>query len=195
MKLRSRLKTIISLVFMLALFLSVASVYFYFIVGRPVNQNNVAPHLPFFPPIGGEEVTIEQAQASVPFRLPTKLGKPIQVKLDRDLVIIIWMKSKPSPEANIFDVLEQGGIVLIVHPNYHRMLEESVRNIEAAINATKDQEGGLQRVSINGYLGAMGGNVYHDVFWYTETTYYELEASVEFPLQQLLKIAQSIPVD
>ena len=105
------------------------------------------------------------------------------------------MESKPSLEANIFDVLEQGGIVLIAHPNYYRTLEESVKNIEAAINATKDQEGGLQRVSINGYLGAMGGNVYHDVFWYTETTYYELEASVEFPLQQLLKIAQSIPVD
>jgi len=154
-----------------------------------------APYLPFFPPIGGEEVTIKQAQASVPFCLPTQLGKPTQVKLDRDLVIIIWMESKPSPEANIFDVLEQGGIVLIAHPNYYRTLEESVKNIEAAINATKDQESGLQRVSINGYLGAMGGNVYHDVFWYTETTYYELEASVEFPLQQLLEIAQSIPVD
>lgn len=193
MKLR-RLKTIISLVFMLALFLSVASVYFYFIIRRPVNQNNVAPHIPLFPPIGGEEVTIEQAQASVPFRLPTKLGKPIQVKLDRDLVIIIWMGSKPSPRANIYDVLGQGGIILIAHPN-DWTLEESAKNIEAAINATKDQEGGLQRVSINGYLGGMGGNIYHDVFWYTETTYYELESSVEFPLQQLLEIAQSIPVD
>lgn len=194
MKLRSSPKTIISLVFMLALFLSVASVYFYFIAWRPANQNNVAPHIPWFPPIGGEEVTIEQAQASVPFRLPTKLGKPIQVKLDRDLVIIIWMESKPSPEANIYDVSDQGGIILIAHP-HDWTLEESAKNIEAAINATKDQEGGLQRVSINGYLGGMGGNIHHDVFWYTETTYYELESSVEFPLQQLLEIAQSIPVD
>jgi hypothetical protein len=187
-----------SLMFTLALFLSLASVYFFLWRPAYVNQNNAAPHFPWFPPIGGEEVTIEQAQTSVPFKiyLPTKLGKPIQVKLDRydNSLIIIWMESKPSPKANIYDVLNQGGIVLFAHPN-HSTLEECVKSIEGAINATKGEEGALQKVNINGYVGGMGGNVGHCVFWYTETTCYELDGGLEFPLQQLLEIAQSIPVD
>jgi len=186
----------ISLVFLVALSFSMVSVHLFAYRPAYVDEGSEENFwLPRFPPIGGKEVTIEEAQALVSFKiqLPAKLGQPVQVKFNRDHVIIIWMQSKPPREASIYDVINQGGIVLFIYPN-SMTLEESIKNIEAAINATKDQEGALQKVDINGYIGCMGGNVKHNICWYTETTAYELVASNKFPLQQLLEIARSTPL-
>jgi hypothetical protein len=152
---------------------------------------------PTFPPIGGQEVSFTQAQASVPFKInmPSTLGNFVQLKLEKENLMIIYAPSKPSPDANIFDIIGQNGIALLETPNTMTS-QLSDQNIKDAINATKnDVGGGLQPVNINGHLGCAGGNVEHTVTWYTQTTRYELIASTNYPLQQLIETANSISIN
>jgi hypothetical protein len=178
--------------------LTAAGAYVYLDVQKSgsIDNNDVERSrlFPWSPPIGGQEVAIEDAQRLVSFKigLPASLGEPIQVKLDDQSVVIIWMKTKPSQQSTLADVRSQGGIILFEWLNTMTP-QESANHIEALINATKDDEGALQKVSINGYLGCAGGNIGHDVTWCTKTVLYELQANLEFPLQQLIEIARSIP--
>lgn len=152
----------------------------------------------------GQEASLEQAQACVPFkiRLPTKIGKFVELRLklppqtDTETVYIVYAAHKSSDDATVNDVVDQNGIILMEAIN-RMTLQDSVKNILDGINSVNTNSPGnyVQQVSINGYVGSAGGNVGHCVVWYTETTYYRLEASVNYPLQQLVEIAQSIPVN
>ena len=87
----------------------------------------------------------------------------MQLKLDGENLMIIYASTKPSQDANIFDVIGQNAIVLLETPNT-MTIQLSDQNIKDAIDATKnDAGGGLQPVSINGRLGCAGGNVEHTV--------------------------------
>lgn len=154
-------------------------------------------------PIPGQEFSLNQAQASVPFKinLPAKLGAFVELKVlqppqpEMPTVYIVYAAEKPSSYATMYDVVGQGGILLI-EIGSNLTLQQAANNIRAAINSTKDYpDGGLEEVSINGYVGFAGGNFHHGVSWYTETTYYQLTANINYPFQQLLEIAQSIQVN
>jgi hypothetical protein len=147
----------------------------------------------------GQEVSLEQAQARVPFkiRLPTNIGNFVELRLEDEIdrVLIVYAASKPSDHATIDDVLNQNGIVLLLLPN-EMTLQDATQNILDGINSlnTNSLGSNAQQVSINGYVGCAAGNVKHCVDWYTETTYYRLMANVDYPLQKLVAIAQTIPV-
>jgi hypothetical protein len=184
-----------SVAFLAIFLLATASILFYLNVQKSEHIDNNDVERPQLllrsPPIGGQEVTIEQAQSLVSFKigLPANLGEPIQVKFDDQCVVIIWMETKPSQQSTLDDVRSHGGIILFewsstIVPQDH---------IEALTNETEGVEGALQKVTIKGYLGCAGGNVWHDVTWCTKTVLYELQANLEFPLQQLIEIARSIP--
>jgi hypothetical protein len=170
-----------------------------------VNQTNTG-FLFYAGPIPGQEVSLDQAQASVSFKinLPTNIGTFVELKLlqppqtlpGQEALYIIYATSKPSNNATIDDVVNQNGIILVENHNLMTM-QDSVQNILDAINSTKhDVGGGLQKVIINGYVGCAGGNLdVREVSWYTETTEYHLIANINYPLQQLVAIAQSIPVN
>jgi hypothetical protein len=169
-----------------------------------VNQTNIG-FLYKMGPIPGQEVTLDQAQASVSFKinLPTNIGTFVELKLSQppqtlpgqETLFVIYATSKPSNNATIDDVVDQNGIILVENHNLMTM-QDSVQNILDAINSTKDQAGGLQLVNINGNVGCAGGNLdVHEVSWYTETTEYHLIANINCPLQQLVEIAQSIPIN
>ena len=140
-----------------------------------------------------------QAQAWVSFkvRLPTSIGNFVQLRLDTEtgLLEAIYAHDKPSNDATIDDVINQNGIIFMECPS-GMTLHDGSQSILAAIDSTKDDPGGgLQQVNINGYVGCAGGNLdEHGVTWCTETTECRLIANVNYPLQQLVEIAQSIPV-
>jgi hypothetical protein len=159
---------------------------------------------PYEEPIPGQEVSLDQAQASVPFKinLPKNMGTCVELKLlqppqteaGAETLYIIYASHKPSSDATFDDVKNQNGIILIENPNV-MTLQGSAQNIRDAIDSTKNSPGGgLQEVNINGYVGCAGGNVGHCVNWCTETTEYHLMANIKYPLQQLVEIARSIPV-
>jgi hypothetical protein len=165
-------------------------------VSGPISRNRS------FGPIEGQEVSFAQAQASVSFKisLPMSMGTPVEIKLDLpphsipERVYIIYAAHKPSNDATTNDVLDQEGIILYEAPNLVTLQNPS-QIIRAAINSTKnDPGGGLQEVNINGYVGCAGGTFSNCVTWYTETTFYELVANFNHPMQQLIEIAKSIPV-
>jgi len=190
------------LVLLIVVILGMSSVFVYLSVVRPTpSEAEKAGLFPaqYFMPITGQEVPLDQASASVPFkiRLPTNLGSFVQLKLNTGTgsINIIYAAVKLPSDASLSDVLDQNGILLFEEPN-EMTLENSALNIRAAINSTKiDPGSALQEVNINGYVGCAGGNVEHCVSWYTETTYYRLTANIKYPLQQLVAIAQSIPVN
>ena len=171
---------------------------------REAEKTGLVPS-PYFMPIPGQEVSLSQAQASAPFkiRLPTNTGSFVQLKQDIEPeanishVYIIYAADKLSSNASIPEVLDHNGIILFEAPisAYGGTLQSAESNFRAVINDTKDYPdgGNLQPVTINGYFGCVGGNIAHGVNWATETTYYQLMANKNYPLQQLVKIARSIP--
>jgi hypothetical protein len=166
-------------------------------------RTGMVPSL-YFMPIPGREVSLDQAQASAPFkiRLPTSAGSFVQLKqyiepeANMSNVYIIYAADKLSSNASIPEVLDHNGIILFEAAN-QVPVQFAESNFRAAINDTKDYPdgGNLQPVTINGYFGCVGGNIAHGVNWATETTYYQLIANKNYPLQQLIEIAQSIPVN
>jgi hypothetical protein len=170
-----------------------------------VNQTNTG-FLFHMGPIPGQEVSLDQAQASVSFKinLPTNIGTFVELKLSQppqtlpgqETLFVIYATSKPSNNATIDDVVNQNGIIFGEWAS-GMTLQEGYQNILAAIDSTKnDSGGGLQLVNINRYVGCAGGNLdVHEVSWYTETTECHLIANINYPLQQLVEIAQSIPVN
>jgi len=188
-----------------AVILGVSSFFIYLSIPKGPSEAWETASLPYFGPIPGEEVSLEKAQASVGFKinLPMNLGTFVELKLLQppqtlpgyETLYIVYAASKPSSDATVSDVGNQNGIILVENHNL-MTLQDSVQNILDAINSTRnDPGGGLQKVTINGYVGCAGGNLdVHEVSWYTETTEYHLIANITYPLQQLVAIAQSIPV-
>src|SRR3989304_2185011 len=178
-------KNIRTFVLVATVILGMSSTLVYLSVLRPTaSQPQTTGFHPYQTPIPGQEVSLDQAQASVPFKikLPTNLGNFLQLNLlqppeaDSEGVYIIYAAHKPSKDANFDDVINQDGIILMEFPN-GMTLQNSAKNIRAAIDTTKnDPGGGLKEVSINGYVGYAGGNVAHCVDWYTATIYYRLMA-------------------
>jgi hypothetical protein len=184
-----------ALVFLAAVILGISSGLVYLSVPRPGSRMvEYGGFSIYTPSLVGQEVSLDQAQASVPFKinLPTNIGAFVQLRLvkppeaDREMVIAIYATKKPSSSTPISD-LDKDAIVLTECRNL-MTLQESVQNILDIINSTKNDVGGGAQVAvtINGYLGCAGGNVAHVVTWYTETTEYRLEANVNYPLQQLI---------
>jgi len=180
-----------------------STVVYLSVLGPTASQPETIGFHPYETPIPGQEVSLDQAQASVPFKIkmPTDMGTFVLLKrlqppeADSEAVYIIYAVHKPSKDATFDDVINQNGIILMEFTN-DMTLQNSAKNIRAAIDSTKnDPGGGLQEVSINGYVGCAGGNVAHCVDWYTETNYYRLMANVKVPLQQLIEIAQNIPIN
>jgi hypothetical protein len=193
-------KNIRIFVLMGAAILGMSSVFMYLSALRPTTgEAGETGFKPLPLPIEGQEVSLEQAQASVPFkiRLPTNMGTFVQLKLvqwpetmkECPAVFVIYAAKKPSSVASIDDVINEDGIILFEEP-----AGETLELAENSIRATIESTGG-QSVNINGYLGCAGGNIRHCVGWYTETTYCRLTANSNYPLQQLVEMAQSIPVD
>lgn len=191
-----------AVVLLATVILGLSSVFVYLSVRRAtLGEAENAGFVPFALPLPGEEVSFDEAQASLPFkiRLPTNLGAFVQLRLHRetDLLLIIYAAAKPSSDATEDDVYDQNGIIL-----YEGSLSEAFGTLEFAensfkirIDTDKNLPGASQPVTINGYFGCAGGNVLHCVDWCTETTSYRLSASNKRPLQQLIEIAQSIPAN
>jgi hypothetical protein len=192
-------KSVRALVLVAVVFLGVSSVFLYLAFRRAtLDETEYVDFLPY-DPIAGGEVSFEQAQASVPFKIkvPVNMGQFVQVKLDSntDFVAIIYLEDKPSNETTILDIINRNGVVLMELP-YGGTMQEAESSVTAAMDAIKDcQSCKLEPVIINGYPGTAGGNIMHCVTWWTETTYYRLVASMNYPLDQLVEIAKSIPVN
>jgi len=190
-------------VLLIAMILGLSSVFIYLSIrGSMPSEAEKTGLFPaqYFQPIAGQEVSFDQAQASVPFKInmPTKMEIFVQLKLNGDAVKIICAAVKLSSDASYFDVLNQNGIILYEAPlsETYGTLQFAENNLRAIIDSTKDySDGGLKPVTVNGYFGCVGGNVEHCVTWCTETTYYQLTASNKYPLQELVAMAQSIPVN
>jgi hypothetical protein len=204
----NRAKTVLATMILITVSLTVYfSIYLETYAAAPTpSEAGKTASLMYCGPIPGQEVSLDQAQASVGFKisLPASLGNFAELKLLQppqtlpgcETLYIIYANSKPSSDATESDVADQNGIILEENHNIMTM-QASVQNILAAINSTKFQGvDGLQKVTINGYVGCAGGNLdVHEVSWYTETTEYHLIASINYPLEQLVAIAQSIPVN
>ncbi len=162
-------------------------------IGSENNLDNAG--LPYSP-IAGQSVSTTQAQTNMPIKinLPTDLGPIAESKFDSSsqTLTTIYSSTKPADDANFIDILSTSAIILVQSPS-NLTLSYAQQNILDAVNATKNEAGGLQLLTINGYLGCEGGNVWHTVTWYTQTTYYQLEANVNYPLQNLVNAAESIP--
>jgi hypothetical protein len=199
----NRAKTVLSTMVLIA-----ASLTIYFAIYLKTHASaftpSSAPITGLVPPViiseEGQEVSLDQAQAHVPYkiRLPANMGTFVEIRLldEIDRVIIVYAAEKPSNRTTVDDVLNQNGIVLLELPN-DMTLQEAAQNILAGIDSVNANTPGnyAQQVSINGYVGEAGGNVRHCLSWYTETTYYRLIANVNCPLQQLVEIAQNIPIE
>ena len=150
-------------------------------------------------PLAGQEVSLAQAQAAVPFKikLPTSLGQFTVMKFEEELnaTTIVFSSEKPADDADFFDIMQTDAIVLFELPNTMTLKDSKQNTLDAISSTRNDVGGGLQPVEINGYFGCAGGNIYHTVTWYTETTYYQLATSLKLPLPQLVEIANSIPLE
>jgi hypothetical protein len=182
--------------------LGVSSVFIYLNLNRatPDEPGNIGL-FPLESPMSGQEVSLEQAQASVPFkiRLPVNVGAFTELKLSKEtgLITVVYAADKPSDSSSLTDVINQNGIVLFEAPisEAYGTLEFADNNFRAIIEETKDYPNGgnIQPVTINGYFGCAGGNIQHCVSWATETTYYRLTTNINYPMEQLVKTALSIP--
>lgn len=147
--------------------------------------------LPYFQ-MPGNDITIAQTNIPSQLNLPNTLGTPTETKFDDNTktLIAIYGTTKPASDAQFIDVVNNN-LILNQSPS-NLTLDSAKKNIADAILATQNDTGALQAVYINGYYGCQGGNLWHTVTWYTNTTYYQLEASVNYPLQNLVNIAKSI---
>jgi hypothetical protein len=155
----------------------------------------------FFVPMAGQEVSLAEAQASVPFKiqLPSNTGgrgDVVQVKLYQSVVFIVFAANKLPSDASLADIYLLGDNGTLLTEESLSQAWGSLQNMEDIQKAVIKQNGGqTQAITINGYFGTAGGNIARCVVWGTETTCYRLEASLNCPLQQLIEIARSIPVN
>jgi hypothetical protein len=184
-------KSVRIFVLLAAMILGMSGIFIYLNIPRSTSSEAV-----FYPtqPMPGQESSLDQAQASVSFKigLPPKMGNFVQLRLDKEggFVWIIYATDKPSDSNTVEDVIGQNGVMLF-EASMPETLQIEDNNFRASVMGVPD----LQLVTVNGYLGVAGGNIEHCVSWCTEKIYYRLTASVNYPLPQLVAMAQSIPVN
>ncbi|MBL7167234.1 hypothetical protein ISS40_01045 [Candidatus Bathyarchaeota archaeon] len=158
------------------------------------------PSFPAFSKIS-KKVDLGDLDKAIDFdvKIPPVLGVPDEVLVEQgnERVWIIYTMSKiddhqllqflNSSDSEVL-IRNAGGIVLTVW-KHNMTYEESVNVTESAIIAT---EGKLERVNINGYVGSMGGDDAHLIYWSTESTWYKLSAGVKEDYSNLLEIARNI---
>jgi hypothetical protein len=149
----------------------------------------------------GEEVTTaEEAQSKLSFKfsLPKILGNPDKILVEEGYKVTIIYGYKGD---NIFEesprfISENGGIIIYEYkPGLEREVAESL--IDGGIKQMDlydDTRGTQQRIYINGFPGVMGGNVAHCVTWFTPEATYTVGGSLAVPLEELVKIAESMDV-
>lgn len=149
---------------------------------------------PYSEPLNGKEVTINEAQSKLPFKvvLPSLLGEPTLVKLieENNFLYVIYSDKKPTQDMSFDNIIDSGAIVLMEYPN--SSVQESDLRIDSAIETIKKTGGVLEKVTINGHHGVYGGNVEHVVYWFTSTTNFEIRTNPNIPFSYLIEIAQSL---
>ena len=157
---------------------------------------------PSFPPFldCSTESDLHNVSLQVDFdvKLPTKLGAPDEIRLshDKGQVWFIYTMgrledSRLEQYVNSRDsetlIRDAGGIVynIIRHSMTYKQTLEATRS---NINSEEKLEG----VDINGYLGSMGGDDAHLIYWSTEAVYCKIGASIEYDYTELLEIARSV---
>jgi hypothetical protein len=123
---------------------------------------------PYWGPLKGNEVTINEAQSYLPFKvsLPNKLGNPVLIKVieESKFLYVIYLEKKPTPDMSFDNIIDSGAIVLMEYPN--TSLEDGKARIEALTNTIKEmiETGEVpkdtpvpQKVNINGQPGLIGG--------------------------------------
>lgn len=189
-----------------AVILGISSIFVYVSVQKTANNSSFShfSSIPsgYFDPLGGQVVSLAEAQASVPFKihLPTYTGGRdsfVQVKLFELTVYVIYAAYALPSDASRLDILDYDAILLMESPVSlgYGTLQDAEKNFRAFLDQYQAIDQSLCQVSINGYFGTAGGNVAHCVQWATETTYYRLTVNKNCPLHQLVEIAQSIPIN
>lgn len=149
---------------------------------------------PYWGPLKGKEVTINEAQSKLPFKivLPNKFEEPTLVKLieESNFLYVIYSDKKPTPDMSFDNIIDSGAIVLMEYPN--SSVQESDLMIDSAIETIKKTGGVLEKVTINGHHGMYGGNVEHVLYWFTGTTNFEIRTNPNIPFSYLIEIAQSL---
>lgn len=131
-------------------------------------------------------------------KLPTKLGAPDEIRLSHDKGQVWFIYTMGEIEDSRLEqyvnsrdsetlIRDAGGIVynIIRHSMTYKQTLEATRGI---INSEEKLVG----VDINGYLGSMGGDDAHLIYWSTEAVYCKIGASMGFDYMQLLEIARSV---
>jgi hypothetical protein len=149
---------------------------------------------PYSGPLKGKEVTINEAQPYLSFKvsLPNKLGNPVLMKVieESNFLYVIYSDKKPTQDMSFDNIIDSGAIVLMEYPN--TSTQESDLMIDSAIETIKETSGFLEKVTINGHHGMYGGNVEHVIYWFTGATNYEIRTNPNVPFSDLIKIAESI---
>jgi hypothetical protein len=149
---------------------------------------------PYWGPLEGKEVTINEAQSKLPFKvvLPNKFEEPTLVKLieENNFLYIIYSDKKPAPDMSFDNIIDSGAIVLTEYPS--SSAQENDLMIDSAIETIKKTGGVLEKVTINGHHGVYGGNVEHVVYWFIGTTNFEIIANPNIPFSDLIEIAKSV---
>jgi hypothetical protein len=175
---------------------------------KPINGNRIYPAQnstnlnleefnelrPYSGPLKGNEVTINEAQSKLPFKvvLPNKFEEPTLVKLieESNFLYVIYSDKKPTQDMSFDNIIDSGAIVLMEYPN--SSVQESDLMIDSAIETIKKTGGVLEKVTINGHHGVYGGNVEHVVYWFTGTTNFEIRTNPNISFSYLIEIAESI---
>jgi hypothetical protein len=197
---RSFSLSVIALTFILGFYVMAQS------ASLPIDTGNKESRIqvshPYFPPFTGYSTKsdLDNVNLQVDFdvKLPTKLGAPDEIRLshDRRQVWFIYTMGKidDSRLEKYFNssnseslIRDAGGIVYTMwrHFKTYRQTLEATRS-----NINSEEE--LVGVDINGYLGFMGGDDAHLIYWSTEAVICKIGASVELNYAELLEIARSV---
>ena len=192
--------SVIALTFILGFYVMAQSASLPIDTGNKESRRQVS--YPYFPPFTGYSTKsdLDNVSLQVDFdvKLPTKLGAPDEIRLshDRRQVWFIYTMGKIDDSrleqyVNSSDseprILDAGGIVYTIW----RHFQTYKQTLESAKNVINSEER-LVGVDINGYLGTMGGDDAHLIYWSTEAVYCKIGASIEFDYPELLEIARSV---
>jgi len=157
---------------------------------------------PYFPPFTGYSTKSDllnvSLQVDFDVKLPTKLGAPDEIRLSHDKRQVWFIYTMGKIEDSLLEqyiknrdseplIRDAGGIVYTLWRHF-KTYEQTLEATRGNINSEEKLVG----VDINGYLGSMGGDDAHVIYWSTEAVYCKIGASVEFDYAELLDIARSV---
>ncbi len=139
------------------------------------------------------EVSLAQAQSITGFRItmPSELPSGLSLASVRalkvptgELVYLLFAETKLTGDVSVGQITKAGGVVLAELPDS----SDPRPIIQAMINETSGQ---LASVSIQGAPGIAGGNLFHEVQWWSNGIHYALIASTTLPLSTMIGVANS----